>query len=115
MAKTPPRESDARILDRLYAIIESRRGADPATSRTARLFRLGTKGIAQKLGEEAVETVLEAEHGAREKLVTESADLLYHLLVLWAHRGVRPQEVWAALADRMTPSGVAETAPRAKQ
>ncbi len=115
MADTIPEALDARILDRLYAIILSRRDADPESSRTARLFRLGTRRIAQKLGEEAVETVLEAEHGAKEKLAAESADLLYHLLVLWADRGVEAREVWAVLAARMAGSGAAETAPRGKQ
>ncbi len=115
MAETTPQRSDARILDRLYTIILSRRDADPETSGTARLFRLGTRRIAQKLGEEAVETVLEAEHGAEEKLAAESADLLYHLLVLWADRGVEAREVWAVLAERMAGSGAAETAPPGKQ
>ena len=115
MAETTPEGSDARILDRLYGIILSRRDADPETSRTARLFRLGTRRIAQKLGEEAVETVLEAEHGAKDKLAAESADLLYHLLVLWADRGIEAREVWAVLADRMAGSGAAEAAPPGKQ
>lgn len=101
---------DGSALDRLYAVIESRRGADHATSYTARLLNEGTAGIAKKLGEEAVETVIAALVGAR--LVEESADLLYHLLVLWADRGVAPTAVWHALESRSGISGIAEKAAR---
>jgi len=103
---------DGSTLDRLYAVIQSRRGADPATSYTARLLGEGTAGIAQKLGEEAVETVIAALAGDR--LVEESADLLYHLLVLWADRGVVPSAVWQALERRSGTSGLAEKAARGK-
>ena len=112
MATPPPEDCDATVLDRLFAVIESRRGADPKDSRTAKLFARGPKKIAQKLGEEAVETILEAEAGDTTKLVAESADLLYHLLVLWAARGVAPAAVWGALADRMGVSGIAEKRSR---
>jgi phosphoribosyl-ATP pyrophosphohydrolase len=88
------------MLDRLYAVIDSRRGDDPATSRTARLFQKGPAKIAQKLGEEAVEAAIAALVEPRERLVAESADLLYHLLVLWAAQGVRPEEVWRELESR---------------
>lgn len=99
-------------LEGLYALILSRRDGDPARSYTAKLFRKGTAKIAQKLGEEAVETVIEAVRGNRDKLIAESADLVYFLLVLWAERGVRPEEVWAALAAREGVSGLAEKAAR---
>ncbi len=99
-------------LDALYAIIESRRGADPKDSHTAKLFAKGPAKIAQKVGEEAVETVIEAVRGDKKALVHESADLLYHLLVLWAAVGVAPGEVWAALMARRGSSGVAEKAAR---
>ena len=92
--------NETEILDRLYAVIETRRGADPETSRTARYFLQGREKIAQKVGEEAVETVIEAIRGDRDRLVEESADLLYHLLVLWADAGVTPDDVRAALARR---------------
>jgi phosphoribosyl-ATP pyrophosphohydrolase len=95
-------------LDRLYRVIESRRGASPETSHTAKLFSKGTDKIAQKLGEEAVETVIEAIRGKPKKLIAESADLLYHLLVLWADRGVMPAEVWAELRRREGLSGINE-------
>lgn len=107
--------SEQHVLERLYATIESRKGADPETSHTARLFARGTAKIAQKLGEEAVETVIEAVREDRGKLVAESSDLLYHLLVLWADQGVKPQDVWAALAAREGVSGIDEKKARKKK
>ena len=100
------------VLDALYDIIEARRGADPESSHTAKLFDRGPAKIAQKVGEEAVETVIEAMRGHKEGVINESADLLYHLLVLWAAGGVRPDEVWAALEGRKGISGIAEKAAR---
>ena len=94
---------DGALLDRLYEVIQSRRGADPATSRTARLFKKGVPKIAQKVGEEATETVIEGVSGPADKLAEESADLLYHLLVLWCARGIAPEAVWAVLAQRAQP------------
>ena len=91
---------DARALDRLYEVIASRKGADPETSYTARLFEKGMPKIAQKVGEEAVETVIEGMRGDKDRLISESADLLYHLNVLWAAAGVRPEDVWTELAKR---------------
>ena len=108
----PDKELDGRCLDSLFAVIESRRSADPAQSHTARLLAGGPQAAAKKLGEEAVETVIEGVGGDKTGLVSESADLLYHLLVLWAARGVRPAEVWAALAARRGVSGIAEKAAR---
>ena len=104
--------TDATVLDRLYRVILSRRGADPEASHTARLFAKGTPKIAQKLGEEAVETVIEAIKGGPEALAAESADLLYHLLVLWADRGVAPAAVWGELERRQAQSGLDEKASR---
>lgn len=112
MRQIDPKALDGTILDRLYRVIESRRGADPAVSNTARLFAKGTEKIAQKLGEEAIETLIEGVRGKRKELAAESADLLYHLLVLWAHRQLKPQEVWAALAAREGISGLAEKKAR---
>jgi phosphoribosyl-ATP pyrophosphohydrolase len=102
---------DGSILDRLFATIASRRGADPGVSYTAKLFSEGRARIAKKLGEEAVETVIAAveDDGT---LAAESADLLYHLLVLWADAGVAPAEIWAALEGRVGVSGIAEKAAR---
>lgn len=106
---------DGTVLDELYAVIESRRGADPERSHTARLFHRGLDKIAQKLGEEAVETVIEGACGRKEGVVSESADLIYHLLVLWAASGVQPAEVWAALESRRGISGIAEKAARPQE
>jgi phosphoribosyl-ATP pyrophosphohydrolase len=102
------------VLERLYRAILDRRGADPETSRTAKLFQQGHKKIAQKLGEEAVEAALEGVLGDRTKLVAESADVLYHLLVLWAACGVQPEDVWAELKRREGISGIAEKQARPK-
>lgn len=100
------------VLDRLYLVIDSRKGADPDTSYTARLFARGRQQIAKKLGEEAVEALIEGIRGDKPKLVGESADMLYHLLTLWAASGVKPKAVWAELARREGLSGIAEKAAR---
>jgi phosphoribosyl-ATP pyrophosphohydrolase len=100
-------------LDRLWQVILSRRGADPKTSYTARLFARGRIKIAQKLGEEAVEAVIEGVGDNRSALVGESADLLYHLLVLWAAAGISPADVAAELARREGTSGIEEKRSRA--
>ena len=103
---------DEHVLDRLYVVIDSRKGADPNTSYTARLFARGRQQIAKKLGEEAVEALIEGIRGDRPKLIGESADLLYHLLTLWASIGVKPKAVWLELARREGLSGIAEKAAR---
>ena len=101
-------------LDRLYQAILSRRGADPEVSYTAKLFQRGRAKIAQKLGEEAIETVIEAMRADPAKLAQESADLLYHLLVLWVDAGLKPADVYEVLASREGVSGIAEKAARKK-
>ena len=100
------------VVDRLYAVIDSRKGADPDTSYTARLFSRGRAQIAKKLGEEAVEALIEGIRGDRAKLVGESADLLYHLLALWAAVNVKPKAVWQELALRQELSGPSAKTPR---
>jgi phosphoribosyl-ATP pyrophosphohydrolase len=102
------------VLEDLYRVILTRRGADPTQSNTAKLFAKGKKKIAQKLGEEAVETLIEGVKGDKDGVIAESADLLYHLLVLWAALDVKPDEVWAALRAREGISGIAEKASRPK-
>jgi phosphoribosyl-ATP pyrophosphohydrolase len=102
----------SHVLDRLFATIAGRKGADPDTSYTARLFTKGRAKICQKLGEEGVETVIAGTVGTPDQVASESADLLYHLLVLWADAGVKPEEVWAILERREGTSGLAEKAAR---
>ncbi len=112
--KSPAPEAPGLILDRLYKVIESRRGGDPETSHTAKLFQKGTRKIAQKVGEEAVEVVIEAVREKRERLIGESADLMYHLLVMWADAKIHPGEIWEELAKREGVSGIAEKRAREK-
>ena len=104
--------TDGAVLERLYQVIRSRRGGDPKTSLTARLFARGRGKIAAKVGEEAVETIVAALDESPERLTSESADLLYHLLVLWAEAGVEPAQVWAELERREGESGLAEKRKR---
>ena len=103
------------ILERLFETIVSRKTADPTTSYTAKLFSRGRARIAQKVGEEAVETVIAASTNDTAHIVTESADLLYHLLVLWADAGIRPEQVWQTLESRDGISGIAEKNSRTKE
>jgi phosphoribosyl-ATP pyrophosphohydrolase len=101
-------------LARLAAVIESRRGADPATSYVARLFAKGPDAILKKIGEEATETVMACKDGDRQKIVYEVADLWFHSMVALAHFGLTPAEVLAELERREGLSGLAEFASRAK-
>lgn len=89
-----------QALDQLWDVIQSRRGADPDSSYTAKLFAKGRAKIAQKVGEEAVETVIASLVQDKEALANESADLLYHLLVLWADVGLDPKDVATVLEAR---------------
>ena len=102
----------AAALDRLFATIEARKSADPDASYTAKLLAGGTSAITAKITEEAAETVAAALGEGPEALTRESADLLYHLCVLWADGGIRPEDVWAELARREGTSGLAEKASR---
>ena len=106
--------TDAHVLDRLFAVIDSRRGDDPDASYTAWLLAKGPPKAAQKVGEEAIETVIAALDHDERALAVESADLLYHLLVLWADKDVRPDEVWSVLAKRFGISGIEEKNLREK-
>ena len=100
------------ILQRLYDTIAARKTADPGSSYTAKLLQQGRTTIAKKMGEEAVETAIAAVADDSDAVVAESADLLYHLLVLWADCGVEPEEVWKKLAAREGTSGLVEKASR---
>jgi len=109
---TTPANPIGQSLARLEATIAARRGADPASSYVARLFAKGLPKIAQKLGEEGVETVIAALAQSREALVGEAADLLFHLVVLLAARDVPLAEVMAEIDRREGVSGLAEKAAR---
>ena len=112
LAAPPSDRATDAVLDRLFDVVLSRRTADPNVSHSARLLSRGTAKVAQKFGEEAVECLIEAVAGEHDALIAESADVLYHLLVLWVSAGVRPDEVWAELARREGISGIAEKAAR---
>jgi phosphoribosyl-ATP pyrophosphohydrolase len=99
-------------LTRLYDAVLSAKAADPASSRTARLLRSGRSKMAKKLAEEAVEVVIDAMHGSRDAVVRESADLLYHLVVVWVSSGVRPEDVWSEMKRRERLLGIAEKLPK---
>ena len=86
------------VLDELFAVIRARAGGDPAASYTARLMAKGTPKIAQKVGEEATETIVAALAETNVDLVNESADLPYNRLVLWADKDVAPADVYAGVA-----------------
>jgi phosphoribosyl-ATP pyrophosphohydrolase len=110
-----PKAVSGEVLDRLFEVVLSRRDADPAVSHSARLLSRGMPKVAQKFGEEAVECLIEAVAGDNAALVGESADVLYHLLVMWVAAGVRAEQVWAELARREGVSGIAEKAARARK
>jgi phosphoribosyl-ATP pyrophosphohydrolase len=99
-------------VDRLHEAVLAAKHADPAQSRTARLLRAGRSKIAKKLGEEAVEVVIDAMHGNREAVVRESADLIYNLAVLWVSLGVTPKDVWKEMDRREGLFGIAEKLPK---
>jgi phosphoribosyl-ATP pyrophosphohydrolase len=93
---------------RLYDGVRAADGQDPASSRTARLLQAGPRKIAKKVAEEAAEVALDAAAGNRDDVVRESADLLYHLVVLWYEAGVQPKEIWAEMDRREKLYGIAE-------
>lgn len=99
-------------IDRLFGRIASRKGADPSASYTAKLLAAGKLKCAKKLGEEAIEASLAAVAQDKTALANESADLLYHLLVVWAACDLQPEDVYSALAAREAQSGLDEKAAR---
>jgi len=100
------------VLERLAAVVESRRGGDPDKSYVARLLHKGEDAILKKIGEEATEVVMAAKDAKREAIVAEMADLWFHCLVALAHYGLRPEDVLAELARREGLSGLDEKAAR---
>jgi phosphoribosyl-ATP pyrophosphohydrolase len=101
-------------LDSLAATIAARRGADPESSWTAKLLAKGPEKCAEKFGEEAIEAIIEAVKGDREKLTSEAADVLFHLLVMLASRDVALADVLAELDRRQGTSGLDEKTARPK-
>ena len=99
-------------LDRLYATIAARKDSDPHQSYTASLLAKGMEKCAKKFGEEAVEVVIAAVQGDKAALAAESADVLYHLAVVWAAAGLTPEDVYAVLKGREARSGLEEKAAR---
>ena len=99
-------------LDRLAAVLEARKQADPDSSYVAKLYAKGLDAILKKIGEEATETVMAAKDGDREKIVYETADLWFHCMVLLAREGLHPDDVMAELARRFGLSGLEEKARR---
>ncbi|MDB5414411.1 MAG: phosphoribosyl-ATP diphosphatase [Rubritepida sp.] len=110
-----PETGDAAVLDRLWATIEARRVVgDAVASHSARLIARGTQKVAQKLGEEAVELVIEAVARNRPATIAEAADVLYHLMVLLVDAGIAAGEVWGELRRREGISGIVEKASRSR-
>ena len=103
---------EERVLARLAETIESRRGADPASSYVASLLDKGRDAILKKVGEEATETVMASKDGVPARVTAEMADLWFHCLVLLAHHGLKPADVLAELARREGRSGHDEKASR---
>lgn len=97
--------ANAHVLDQLFETIEKRKAAfvqksGDTTSRTHRLFEAGIPKISQKVGEEAVEAIIEAMRGDKSLLIEESADLLFHLSVLWSASEIQAEDVWKELDRR---------------
>ena len=99
-------------LERLSQTIQSRKGADPESSWTAKLFAKGPEKCAEKFGEEAVEAIIEAVKNDKARLISEGADVLYHFLVMLAARDVTLEDVMAELDRRDGVSGLVEKASR---
>ena len=98
--------------EQLTATIESRKQSSPETSYVAKLFHKGENGILKKIGEEAAEVVIASKDNDREQIVYESADLLFHLMILLAHKGLSLKDVADELARREGLSGLVEKASR---
>jgi phosphoribosyl-ATP pyrophosphohydrolase len=99
-------------LERLFAAVLDARDRNPSGSRTSKLFRDGVQKMAKKLVEEAIEVGLDAVQMNRESVILESADMLYHLAVVWAECGVSPAEVMGEIDRRERLYGIAEKLPK---
>lgn len=99
-------------VERLHTAVLAARAGNPAFSRTAKLLREGMPKMAKKLAEEAVEVALDAVQGERGRVIEESADLFYNLVVLWTQAGIAPADVWAEMDRRERLLGIAEKLPK---
>jgi phosphoribosyl-ATP pyrophosphohydrolase len=105
----------SNTLEKLSAVLEERKGADPDSSYVARLYHKGLDAILKKIGEEATETVMAAKDGDPEKIIYEVADLWFHTLVLLKQQNLEPQQVLDELERRFGLSGLEEKARRKEQ
>ncbi|MDT3679455.1 MAG: phosphoribosyl-ATP diphosphatase [Burkholderiaceae bacterium] len=113
--KSSPRSATAGdVLARLAEVVASRKGADPERSYVARLFAKGPDAVLKKIGEEATETVMAAKDGVAQRIVSETADLWFHCIVMLAQHGLAPSDVLDELARREGLSGLDEKASRAR-
>ena len=100
------------VFSQLADMLEQRKGADPDSSYVAQLYARGLDVILKKVGEEAAETIIAAKNGDSEQIIYEAADLWFHMLVLLAQQGLRPEQVLVELQRRMGLSGLEEKAGR---
>lgn len=105
----------SNTLEKLSAVLEERKGADPESSYVAKLYHKGLDAILKKIGEEATETVMAAKDGDPEKILYEVADLWFHTLVLLKQQNLEPQQVLDELERRFGLSGLEEKARRKEQ
>jgi phosphoribosyl-ATP pyrophosphohydrolase len=103
------------ILERLMAVLESRKGGDPSSSYVAKLYDQGIDTILKKIGEESAETIIAAKSGDKEQIIYETADLWFHSLVLLAQQNLTAQQVLDELDRRFGLSGIEEKSTRTKQ
>lgn len=103
------------VLNKLAAVLESRKDADPQSSYVAGLYAKGLDAILKKIGEEATETVLAAKTGERAKIIHETADLWFHTLIMLAQTGLKPDDILSELERRFGVSGMDEKASRPRQ
>lgn len=102
----------SNVLDKLAAVLEARKGADPASSYVAGLYAKGLDAVLKKIGEEATETILAAKSGDKAEIVRETADLWFHTLIMLAQQGLKPDDILAELERRFGVSGLDERAAR---
>lgn len=100
------------VLNKLAAVLETRKGADPQSSYVAGLYAKGLDAVLKKIGEEATETVLAAKSGERARIVHETADLWFHTLIMLAQTGLKPDDILVELDRRFGVSGLDEKASR---